>query len=423
MKAQSIRRLLTFANVVLALGVAGAAGWWFAKARPAMAGDPKRVAWVVPANEAYQTDANNARKADFWQVYEKDFDHIVRPDLMDTKKNPTAPGVWPFVGPVPPKVERRAPTEVVRKEPPKGLAALGRVVAAIVPPVGSSARDGAAAITFEFVASKRRGTFFAGAKVPMDDVDPKDPKAKRPDVVRPADAVDPRREGKYLLSVEYVGETGDEDDPRLKIVYDEVGPDPTVPAERKEEVLAISMSTGSKTPVLVPAEGTAAAAAAAAKAKPAGTPGTVATPAAGGTPPPLTSVRITPVEREGQSYIELDQTAWDALSARDLEREILNDVKSEDVKDGDGGVRVTGVSPGSVPAQFGIQQGDVLISVAGQRVRNRNEAVNVAKGLPKETESVAVVIRRDGVEKTVVVDPRDPRTRAAGGKVGFDKGK
>ncbi|MBL9087706.1 MAG: PDZ domain-containing protein [Planctomycetia bacterium] len=418
MKAQSIRRLLTFVNLLLALGVAGAAGWWFAKARPAMAGDPKRVAWVVPANEAYQTDANNARKADFWQVYEKDFDHIVRPDLMDVKKHPLAPGVWPFVGPVPPKVEKRAAVEPTKKEAPKGLAALGRIVAAIVPPAGSDPRDGSAAITFEFAASKRKRTFFAGALTPVEDLDPK---AKAPEErLRPADAVDPRREGKYLLSVEYVGEAGGDDDPRLKVVYDEVGADPKAPAERKEEVLAIAMTTGSKTPIVVDAEGAAGAGKPATGAGRAGAPGT-GTPRTG--PVPLAEVKVTPVEREGRTYIELDEEAWVALSSRDLEKEILNDVKSEDVKDGDGGVRVTGVAPGSVPAKFGIQQGDVLISVAGQRVRNRNEALEVAKGLPKDTTGVAVVIRRDGVERTVVVDPRDPKTRAAAGKVGFDKGK
>lgn len=421
MKAQSIRRLLTFVNLLLALGVAGAAGWWFAKARPAMAADPKRVAWVVPANEAYQTDANNARKADFWQVYEKDFDHIVRPDLMDVKKHPLAPGVWPFVGPVPPKVEKRAPVETTKKEPPKGLAALGRIVAAIVPPAGGDPRDGSAAITFEFAASKRKRTFFAGAPTPVEDLDPK---AKPTDErFRPADAVDPRREGKYLLSVEYVGEAGGEDDPRLKVVYDEVGADPKAPAERKEEVLAIAMTTGTKTPVVVDTEGAAGAKPATgaprAGAPGAGTPGTGPRTA----PVPLAEVKVTPVEREGRTYIELDEEAWTALSARDLEKEILNDVKSEDVKDGEGGVRVTGVAPGSVPAKFGIQQGDVLISVAGQRVRNRNEALEVAKGLPKDTAGVAVVVRRDGVEKTVIVDPRDPKTRAAAGKVGFDKGK
>ncbi|MFO0934569.1 MAG: PDZ domain-containing protein [Planctomycetota bacterium] len=422
MKAQSIRRLLTFANLLLALGIAGAAGWWFAQARPAMAGDAKRAAWVVPANEAYQTDANNARKADFWQVYEKDFDHIVRPDLMDTKKNPLAPGVWAFVGPVPPKVEKRAAAEPTKKEAPKGLAALGRVIAAIVPPVGTDPLDANAAITFEFAASKRKRTFYAGATTPLEDVDSKGPAGE--ERLRPADAADPRREGKYLVSVEYVGEAGDDDDPRLKIVYDEVGADPKAPAERKEEVLAISMSTAPKGGSLIrPTDG----------APGAGKPGPAAGPGvarAGGTgvgtgsaPVPLERVRVTPVEREGRTYIELDEESWNALSSRDLEREILNDVKSEDVKDGEGGVRVTGVSPGSVPAKFGIQQGDVLVSVAGQRVRNRNEAIDVAKGLPKDTTSVAVVLKRDGVERTVVVDPRDPKTRAAAGKVGFDKSK
>lgn len=422
MKAQSIRRVLTFANLLLALGVAGAAGWWFAKARPAMAGDAKRAAWVVPANEAYQTDANNARKADFWQVYEKDFDHIVRPDLMDSKKNPLAPGVWPFVGPVPPKVEKRAPETTTKKEAPKGLAALGRVVAAIVPPAGGDPRDGSAAITFEFAASKRKRTFFAGATTPLEDVDAKASTAE--ERLRPADAVDPRREGKYLISVEYVGEAGDDDDPRLKIAYDEVGPDPKVPAERKEEVLAIAMTTAPKGgPVFRPTDGAPGTGKPATGAGVARAGGTGTGPAAATAPIPLADVKVTTVDRDGRTYIELDDEAWTALSSRDLEREILNDVKSEDVKDGDGGVRVTGVSPGSVPAKFGIQQGDVLISVAGQRVRNRNEAIGVAKGLPKDTASVAVVVRRDGVERTVVVDPRDPKTRAAAGKVGFDKGK
>lgn len=422
MKAQSIRRLLTFANLLLALGVAGAAGWWFAKARPAMAGDAKRVAWVVPANEAYQTDANNARKADFWQVYEKDFDHIVRPDLMDTKKNPLAPGVWPFVGPVPPKVEKRVAAEPTKKEVPKGLAALGRVVAAIVPPAGTDPAEATAAIMFEFSASKRKRTFFAGALTPVEDADVK--AAATDDRIRPADAAPARREGKYLVSVEYVGEASGDDDPRLKVVYDEVGADPKVPAERKEEVLAISMSMVPKGgPVVRPLNADAGAGATPAGAGVAKAGGASTGTGARATPVPLADVKVTPVEREGRTYIELDEDAWNAISSRDLEREILNDVKSEDVKDGEGGVRVTGVSPGSVPAKFGIQQGDVLISVAGQRVRNRNEAIDVAKGLPKDTASVAVVLRRDGVERTVVVDPRDPKTRSAAGKVGFDKGK
>lgn len=412
MKAQSLRRVLTLSNALLVAGVVGAAAWWFVKARPALGDPAKRAVWVKGANDAYQAAANNARKAEFWQVFEKDLDEIKRPDLSNERKFPTAPGVWPYVGPVPPPPKSPKAPEAPKAEAPKGLAALGRVVTATVAPSGDPyARS---VIQFEFSASKRRAHFAVGSPEPLED---RDPKVKPKSAVVATTQNAPRPPGKYLVDVSWA----DYDAATLRIVYDEVGSDPAVPPQRKEEVLGIQLAPGPKDSAVVvaagqPGENTPVVAG---RVSPgAGGASTSGTGAGGTVGGPL---RIVGVDREGARYFEFDDATWNALSRRDLEREILNDVKSEDVPGENGGVRVTGVATGSVPAQFGIQPGDVLISVAGQRVRNRNEAIEVAKGLPKETTSVAVVLRRDGVERTVIVDPRDPKTRAAAGRVGFDR--
>lgn len=410
MKAQSLRRALTLSNALLVAGLVGAAGWWFAKARPALGDPAKRAGWVKGANDAYQAAANNARKAEFWQVFEKDLDEIKRPDLSNERRFPTAPGVWPYVGPVPPPPKSPKAPEAPKAEAPKGLAALGRVLTATVAPQGDPyARS---VIQFEFSATKRRAHFAVGSPEPLED---RDPKVKPKSAVVSTRPDSPRAPGKYLVDVAWA----DYDAATLRIVYDEVSADPAVPPQRKEEILGIQLAPGPKEAVVVVAEGQPGENSPVVAGRTPGAGGRSAAPAGAGDP--AAPLRIVGVDREGARYFEFDDATWSALSRRDLEREILQDVKSEDVPGENGGVRVTGVATGSVPAQFGIQPGDVLVSVAGQRVRNRNEAIEVAKGLPKETTSVAVVLRRDGVERTVIVDPRDPKTRGAAGRVGFDK--
>jgi S1-C subfamily serine protease len=99
-------------------------------------------------------------------------------------------------------------------------------------------------------------------------------------------------------------------------------------------------------------------------------------------------------------------------------------VKTEDAKDAKGdpkGVRFTGVGEGSLASKFDVRPGDILKSINGKPVRSRSEAIEVVKGLPKDTTLVAVVIERDGRDILYNVDPRDPKTRSAAGKVKYNR--
>ena len=54
MKAQSLRRLLTFTDIALVLGLAAAGAWYLVKVRPATASDTKRMEWSKQAYANYQ---------------------------------------------------------------------------------------------------------------------------------------------------------------------------------------------------------------------------------------------------------------------------------------------------------------------------------------------------------------------------------
>jgi hypothetical protein len=85
-------------------------------------------------------------------------------------------------------------------------------------------------------------------------------------------------------------------------------------------------------------------------------------------------------------------------------------------------VRVTDVGPeeASIASQFDVQRGDILKSINGQPVHNRAQAIDVVKNLPKDTTNVQAVVERNGRDIVYNIDPRDPRVKAAAGKVRFD---
>jgi hypothetical protein len=402
-KSQSLRRLIAFANVGLVLGVAGFAGWYFVKLRPAAAEGLKRVSWVKKAHDDHQADAGNAHKVTHWQVDENDFEHIIRPDLMDTKKRPTAPGVWPYVGPVPVMRVPTAAVETPKDEAPKGLNALGKLASVIA---GGPHVRGTISIRFHG-SPARIGHFSVGSPDPIEEKPPpKDTEIIKKDAPK-------RRPGKYLTGVEHVGYEG-LDDPVYRISYDEVT-DPEKPAVAREErmVLSQSLLTG-KPPALEFPPGSPEAAA----MRPAGGPRV----ASSGPAPSRDSVRLTPVKTGANSFrIEPDDTAYRYLRDADVEKEILRDLKSEDVTDEKGGgVRVVGLEQDNILAKFDVQRGDILRSINGTPVHNRAQAIEVVKKLPKDVASVRVVVERNGVDRTYDIDPRDPAIRAAAGKVRFD---
>lgn len=396
MKAQSLRRLLAFANVALGLGVVGTAGWWWFQVRPAAAADAKRGAWVKAADEAYKSEAANAKPTPTWSVNEEDLKWIVRPDLMDRKRGP---GVWPFVGPVPPKPEPKKVDEGPKAEPPRGLAALGRLSSVIL-----TSGDAPSVITFVFNGSNRKRSFAVGDDEPIED---RDPKASKDVPVKPADAGG-RRPGKYLVAVERVDDKGD--DPQVKVVYDElleVGK----PPERKEEVLALAQDLATSRPVFSGAGPDAAPG------------GAGATAAAGGAPdrpPARTDVRIAPVRTpEGRYRVELDDVSHRYFRFTDADA-LAKEVATEDVKDAQGGIRVTKMEPGTVVAQFDVQPGDIVRSINGTPTPSRNAAIEVVKKISPDATSVVVVVeKKSGEVRTYDVDPRDPKVRGAAGRAKF----
>ncbi|MCC7136939.1 MAG: hypothetical protein IT460_00755 [Planctomycetes bacterium] len=393
MKAQSLRRLLAFANVALTLGVVGTAGWWWFKVRPAAADEAKRGAWVKAADEAYKSEAANAKPTPTWSVNEEDLKWIVRPDLMDRKRGP---GVWPFVGPVPPKPEPKKVDEGPKAEPPKGLAAIGKLASAFL-----TSGDAPSVITFFFNASKRKRSFAVGDLDPIEDADPKAPKDEP---VRVADGTQ-RRPGKYLVAVSRVADQGD--DPQVKVVYDEyVAGDK--PPERKEEVLTLAQDLSTSRPVF---SDTAPGADPAARA-------TASGPA--DRPPPRSDVKITPVRTpEGRYRVELDDASHRYFRFTNVD-DLTREVGTEDVKDAQGGIRVTKMEPGSVVSQFDIQPGDIVRSIDGKPTPSRNAAVEVVKAISPDAPSVTVVVeKKSGEMRTYEVDPRDPKVRGAAGRAKF----
>jgi hypothetical protein len=400
MKAQALRRTLTLLNVLLVLGLLGAGAWYVLQVRPAQADDGKRAAWVKPAMDAYTVAARNAAPAVVRQVDDKDLEAITRPDLSDLKKGP---GVWVFAGPIPPQPK---PKVDVPKAPPMptGLEALGKLVLAV-----DNGPAGGSVMVFEFTGSKKRRAFGQG-----DRIEDKDAKAAG-ETTGIIEVGKPRTPGLYLVSIVRV-DAGEE--PRFRISYDVVPEDGGAVA-RQEVVLGIKQELNKGTDVIRSGAGDAAAPGTTA-AK-----GVTAAPAAPATAPPLSDVRIG-VERvtDASRKVEFDDAAWRYFKYSDPDQ-LISDVKTEDAKDAKGdpkGVRLTGVPEGSLASKFDVRPGDILKSINGKPVRSRAEAIDVVKALPKDIATVAVVIERDGRDILYNVDPRDPKTRSAAGKVRYQPG-
>jgi len=124
-------------------------------------------------------------------------------------------------------------------------------------------------------------------------------------------------------------------------------------------------------------------------------------------------VRVT---GDNSREVEFDQPTIDGFKGSDADA-LVADVKTEEVKNG---IRISGIGSNSVASKFDIRAGDILKSINGQPVHSRAQAIEVAKSIPKETTGVQVVIERNGRDIAYNVDPRDPATRAAAGKVRYD---
>ncbi len=150
-----------------------------------------------------------------------------------------------------------------------------------------------------------------------------------------------------------------------------------------------------------------------------GTPGVVDAPGVdpdATEPPAVEDIKPTLTwedERRTRARIEFDQTTYDYMRSRDAQS-IAKTVKTQVLKDGQGktvGLQFTGVDETSPASKFGIQRGDILVSIDGRAVGSRDDAVNIIQGMDPNVSSVTIVIRRLGKDLTYVIDPRDPKLR------------
>jgi hypothetical protein len=381
MKAQSVRRFLWTSNVALALAAGGVAFWYVSQVRPASA-STKKEAWLEASWKLYGTQKQSIQPAILVPVSAEDFDkHLThKTDWMSPRV-----GVWPYVGPVPPDPR---PVEVVVEKPPQptGLEAIGTPSMILYSPPDRSV------VKWVFTASKKAKFFSQGEWF----------------------TEGPQKEGGRfkLVSVERVGP----EESRFRIGY-EVYDDPKQPPVKSgsSEFTLFKETAPAKPPTATPGP-----------ADPKGGPPPGPAPkeggidvAAAGTPPK--PVLETPTENSRRIRFEQDSYDWIGRVNPDS---IIAQVQTEEAKNADGtpkGIRVTGIAPGSIASDFDIRQGDILKSINGTPVHSRGQAANVVKSLPKDVASVAVVIERNGRDILYDVDPRDPKVRAAAGRVGFNR--
>jgi len=391
MKAQSIRRLLHLTNVALALGLVGAGAWYMLKVRPAAASASKSTDWVKKSMETYLKEAGSAVAASIWQVGPKELDDITRPDLLDKDKGP---GVWPYVGPVPPKPQ---PKEKVVETPkgPTGLEAIGKPTMLLVDPGEKTL------LQWLFGSSPKPRTFFAGEFM-TDEAPAKDEKNNR---------IPPKKSRFRFVDASYVN-AGDAR--KIRIVYDVfedlAKDDPSIKGQVSVMPLgaipnAALITTGSK-------DG---------KGETEG--GTPRPTRPAGTPPPFSEVRpLISRPAEGVVKVEFDEATYDYTAFNDPDK-LMGQVKTEEHRDRNGkpdGVRVTGLDNESVAAAFDVRTGDILKMINGVPVHSRAEAIDVVKKLPKQTTNVSVVVERNGRDIVYNVDPRDPRVKSGAGKVKYE---
>jgi hypothetical protein len=385
MKAQSLRRTLWFANVFLIVALVGAGAYYVLEVRPATAAAQQKAKWSETLHAKYHKE-ELVLPTIYPIANQEELDAIVRRDL----RNPNVGvNVGVFVGPLPP--EPKEPEAVVKVEGPKDLAAIGKLLMVF--------DDETPTILWQFNEAKgtpkqafRVGTFIRSHKS------------------------EPER---FKLT----GVAPDPESPKWKLVFD-VYDDPTKDPVRKDQVASFDLGskpTGKPSPIR-PVGGPGTGPNGGGPDKTGAKPGTPST-AEGPGPVALTSSSVW-IGRSGNNVrVELEQDAYERIM-RGNHDELLNAVKTQVATDEKGnpkGVRVTGIEPNSLAEQFDVKPGDVLLSINGQVVHSRADAVRIVQGLPRDTTSVKIVIERNGRQIFYDIDPRDPKVRGNVNRVKYGK--
>ncbi len=395
MRAHGQRRLLWFLDFLLGVGLLGVGAWYFLDVRKAI-GDPSFLAPAFPQKAIEQFTQKPAANQNALKppVSQKELDEIDQPQFRRGNER----WWWLYSGGLPPAPPEAPKPEATKAPVVSALEKLGAVNSiAYIPPEkeGEVAR-----------LSVLQWKFTGGGQETIAEF-------------HPGDWIRAKKTEPGSLKLVDIRARGDD---VYEIVYD-VYPDPDKPPE-KQAVYAYDH----KPALALPDELQGKVRVAAAAPTPGAGNGGGAVASTVGEPAPSSADPSAPVKFEDvklkieePSRTERrvsfdDDSSYDYFRQHDADS-IANTVTTQTYRDPQGrvvGLQITGMTPDSPASKFDIRRGDVLVSIDGQPVATRSDAVNIVQGMVKskpDVASVTVVIDRHGTRITYVVDPRDPKIR------------
>ncbi|MDA1194598.1 MAG: PDZ domain-containing protein, partial [Planctomycetota bacterium] len=122
---------------------------------------------------------------------------------------------------------------------------------------------------------------------------------------------------------------------------------------------------------------------------------------------------LTNQNNRNEKAIVFDKNTYRYFQGRNA-KAIAETIKTQEAVDQASGkvigLRIVGFDDEAPASAFDVRKGDILVSINGQRVTSRADAVRLAESL-KEATLVTVVIDRRGQLVTYRVDPQDPLNR------------
>ncbi|MDJ0523436.1 MAG: PDZ domain-containing protein, partial [Planctomycetota bacterium] len=390
MKPHSLRSGLWLANLVLGVAVLGVGAWLMLKVRPAVAKVTDRPANKRPAQwEKVRKEYEGQRLSGLkWKptapVSETDIRKVVLRKDFERKKH------WIFSGPMPPPDPVETGPVEEGPPPPKGLETLGTISSVIY----LGAKD--SVILFAFGGKSL--AFSVG-----DFVRKSDQEAARFKLVE----VKEIREKVFEIHYEVYDAGSDKPTRTDKMVYNTSDEDEGYPGFlRPEGKKAGGSSSGVGSGKTDPAgDGTAKAAPKDGEkdpAKDAAKKGPQVVDVAGVSADNLTLQDLKPEieynpRNRNQRAIKFDNNSYRYFRGKNA-KNIAESVKTKIAKDANGrtiGLRLTGFGKDAPADVFNVRRGDILVSINGQKVTSRADAIRLAERLSPE-KIVTVVIDRNG---------------------------
>jgi hypothetical protein len=388
------------ANAVLGAGAVAVGTWFFAEVKPAAADSARlKPVWAAAAKEQYER-RGDPRSIQTAPVSKEALETVDRPDYR-------ALTYWIFSGPLPPAPRSPdSPVEVVKG--PEGLAALGRPKFILyVPPSEGQPVAADSVVSWLFGPNKtgqfKPGEFIAEAgaakRFKLVNIRRSEPGVSKFVLVYEV-YDDPK--GSPVKTDEYIHDaTPPREDGRIRPLGPPAGAVPGAPG---------GAAAGLEGTAGAVVEGTGAAA-----VLPPGAPeGDAALPAPAVSDGPRRAATVRKVNPNLYEVEFDDERLYDEWAGRKI-ADVAETVKTQPVTDPRTGrpmgIKITGISADTPADWFDVRPGDVLVSINGQAVTDRADAVRIAQNLPRDVARVSVVIDRNGRKITYNIDPRDPRTR------------